>query len=541
MAARLTAFLVVGIVAVTLIAGLMVGAQRDDNEGPVDLIVHNATLYTADDDESVAEAVAIRGNQILRVGSNREIARLQRPQTTMIDAKGAAVVPGFNDAHVRLMEGALSLAQADLLGAADVHEIQARVTAWAAANPEAAWVVGRGWTAQALAGSAPTRQLLDAAVEDRPVYLIAADGRQAWVNTAALKQAGITRRTADPAGGTIEKDAATGDPTGLLTGAAANLVSGSLPSLDRDARIAALRTAVKEAHALGITSVQDIGASPADIALYDELRKEGALDLRIYASLAVREPVDEAVLARIESIWKRFSDDARLRTGAIALELDPDAEEADAGPKADTPREPRIPPDDLNRFVRLLDRGGWQVTANARTEQAVRLALNAYVHAARSNTAPERGRRHRVEGADEAGDPDIPRFRTTGTLASVQPLLGDDEADAVARLAGARTRLALGSGWPEASLNPMLGLHRAVTAATPLPLESAITAYTAGGAYASFDEQRKGTITAGMLADIVVLSHDIFETAPERIAGASVAVTIFDGKVVYRRDSKSSN
>jgi predicted amidohydrolase YtcJ len=485
--------------------------------------------------------VAIRGNQILRVGSNREIARLQRPQTTMIDAKGAAVVPGFNDAHVRLMEGALSLAQVDLLGAASVTEIQARVTAWAAANPDAAWVVGRGWSTEALSGTNPTRQLLDAAVEDRPVHLLAADGRGVWVNTAALRQAGITRRTPNPAGGTIEKDATTGEPTGLLIGSAAALVSGRLPSPDRGARANALRAAVKEAHALGITSVQDIGASPADIALYDELHEEAALDLRIYASLALREPVDDSVLARVESIWKQFSDDARLKTGAIALDLDPAPDETDAIVKTDAPREPRIGADDLNRFVRLLDRGGWQVTANARTEQSVRMALNAYVHAARSNTAPERGRRHRVEGADEVGDTDVPRFRTTGTLASVQPLRGDERGIPTARLAAARTRMAIGSGWPAASLNPMLGLHRAVTAEKPMALESAITAYTAGGAYASFDEQRKGSIAAGMLADIVVLSHDIFETPPERIAGASVAVTIFDGKVVYRRDTKSSN
>jgi predicted amidohydrolase YtcJ len=538
MAARLTTFLVVGIVAATLIAGLIVGAQRDDNEGPVDLIVHNATVYTAESD-SMAEAVAIRGNQILRVGSNREIARLQRPQTTMIDAKGAAVVPGFNDAHVRLMEGALALSQADLLDTQSIDEVRARLVTWASANPEAEWVVGRGWSEASLAGVPPTRQLLDAAIQDRPVCVLDADGRRAWLNTAGLTRAGITRRTPEPAGGSIAKDAATGEPTGLLTGASLALVAATLPARDRAARVDALRAAVREAHQLGITSLQDIGASAADIALYDELRKDGSLDLRIYASMALDEPVTDAVLARIQSVWKQFSDDARLRTGAIALDLDGEPADASGG---DAARAATIAPDDLNRFVRLLDADGWQVTVKARSDAAVRMALNAFAHAARSNPAPARGRRHRVEGAEGVDDANLPRFRSSGALASVQPVRGEADAAApFARLAAARSRVALGSGWPAAPLNPMFGLHRAVTAAQPLDLEDAIAAYTAEGAYASFDEHRKGTITAGMLADLVVLSHDIFDTPPERIAGASVNVTIFDGKVVYRRGARSAN
>jgi predicted amidohydrolase YtcJ len=515
----------------------MVGAQRDDNDGPVDLIVHNAAVHTADADGTVAEAVAIRGNQILRVGSNREIARLQRPQTTMIDARGGAVVPGFNDAHVRLMEGALSLAQVDLLGAETADEIRARVSAWAAANPDAEWVVGRGWRRAALDEASPTRQALDAAVKERPVYLLAEDGHHAWLNTAGLKRAGITRRTADPAGGMVARDPATGEPTGLLSGTAIALAADKLPRPDRAARVEALRTALEHAHELGITSLQDIGASPADIALYDELRRDGALDLRIYTALALDEPVSDAVLARIESVWKQFADDARLRTGAIALSLD----ETDGAGRTGTPGEPEIAPDDLNRYVRLLDAQGWQVTIEARREQTVRMALNAFAHAARSNGRAERGRRHRVEGADEIAEDDVPRFRTLGGFASLQPGRGEEWSAPVADLAAAHSRFALGSSWPAAPLDPMAGLHRAVTAARPVTLEAAVTAYTAEGAFASFDEQRKGTITAGMLADLVILSQDIFDLTPDRLPGASVAVTIFDGKVVYRRDSKSSN
>jgi predicted amidohydrolase YtcJ len=531
MAARLTTFLVVGIVAATLIAGLIVGAQRSDTEGPVDVIVHNATVYTADNGGTMAEAVAIRGNQILRVGSEREITRLQRPQTTMIDARGGTVLPGFNDAHVRLLEGAMALGQADLAGAATLSEIQARLEAWSDANPDAEWVIGHGWSQSATGLTAPTRHLLDAAVDDRPVQVLSTTG-DAWVNTAALAEAGITRRTTSPAGGAVVKDARTGEPTGLLTGSAVGLVGSVLPRPDRDDRLRALRAAIKEAHRLGITSVQDIGASPADIALYAQLRKDDELDLRIYAALGLEGPVEEGALRRIEAVWREFPDDARLKTGAVVMDL----------AAAETDDEPAPGPDDFNRFVRLLDAQGWQVMTTARRDQGVRMALNAYRHAARSNPSPQRGRRHRIEGATMAEDTDVPRFGVLGTLASLQPAGDDPESVSLLDDFAARnTRLAFGSGWPAAPLDPMAGLASAVTRAEPIELTAAISAYTSGGAYASFDDKRKGAIAAGMLADLVVLSHDIFDTPAPRVAAASVAVTIFDGKVVYRKAARGSD
>ncbi|MBA3297778.1 MAG: amidohydrolase family protein, partial [Acidobacteria bacterium] len=163
MAARLTSFLVVGIVAATLIAGLIVGAQRNDSDGPVDLIVHNAVVFTGDAAGKTAEAVAVRANQVLKVGSNREILRMRRPQTVTIDAKGASVLPGFNDAHVHLIEGGLTLEGVDLTGASTVQEAVERVREWADANPDKAWVVGRGWTTF-IGEEQATRQALDAAV-----------------------------------------------------------------------------------------------------------------------------------------------------------------------------------------------------------------------------------------------------------------------------------------------------------------------------------------------------------------------------------------
>lgn len=572
MAARLTTYLVVAIVAATLIAGLIVGAQRDDSDGPVDLIVHNAEVYTADGDGTVAEAVAIRGNQILRVGDEREIVRLRRPQTQMIDANGATVLPGFNDAHAHILAGGLNAGRVDLRDAIGLEQVQSRIRAWADANPETPWVLGRGWTYQQFPGTQPTRQLLDAIVPDRPVQLISRDGRASWVNSAALELARVTRKTANPGDGVVVKDPRTGAPGGVLKDEAMALVNRLVPKPSDDEMALALRTAIAEAHANGVTSVQNPGAAREELELYAEARRAGALNLRVYAALAIDAEFTEEDRTRLLAAARRHPDDHLFKTGAVNLTLDGTIESHTAAllaPYANRDTEGRalIAPDALNRLVRLMDAEGWQVMTHAAGDRAVRMALNAYVHAARSNPRPARGRRHRIEHADLVDAADLPRFGTLGVLASMQPLrgtpttgqletwldaLGPERALAMLPYGGimsADGRLAFGSGWPAARLNPLAGIHAAVTrtADTGLPeggwnpsqrltLEAAIDAYTSGAAWASFDEQRKGSIASGMLADLVVLSDDILDAPASRLAQARVAVTIFDGKVVYRRD-----
>jgi hypothetical protein len=577
MAARLTALVVVAIVAATLIAGLIVGAQRDDNEGPVDLIIHNAAVYTADADRTTAEAVAIRGNQVLRVGSEREVMRLRRPQTSIVDAGGGTVLPGFNDAHLHFISGGLDLERIDLLGAGTVADIQHRVRSWAEANPDEPWVLGRGWYYQPFADGLPNRHLLDAVVRDRPVQLISYDGHTSWVNTAALARAGITRHTANPPDGIIVKDPRTGEPTGVLKESAMALVRRIIPAPTREQRARGLRSAVAEAHRNGITSVQNAGGGVEEFELYADARRAGDLDIRVYSAISIDGPVTEQDLARLETIGKRYPDDPLFKTGAVKIGLDGVIEAHTAAmlkPYANDPSvgTPRIGPDDLNRTVRLLDAGGWQIMTHAIGDRAVRMALDAYEHAARSNPEPARGRRHRVEHTETIDVADLPRFGQVGIIASMQPFhgspspsqievwsrnLGPDRASrgwAYRSVARARGRLAFGSDWPVVSLNPLLGLHTAVTRTTPegvppggwfpqqrIALAAAVDAYTSGAAWASFDEQRKGTIVPGMLADLVVLDADIFEARPSALASTRVAATIFDGKVVYRRGDRGTN
>ncbi|MEX1127337.1 MAG: amidohydrolase family protein [Vicinamibacterales bacterium] len=480
MAARLTTFVIAAIVSVTFIAGLIVGAQRDES-GPVDLIVHNAVVFTGEADGEMPEAVAVRANRILKVGSNREILRMKRPQTVTIDANGAAVVPGFNDAHLHLVRGGLTLDTADLSGADTVEGAIARAQAWATANPEREWIVGRGLGDELLAADEqPTLAALDDVFADRPVQLLSEDGETAWVNSAALTLGKIARPTADPEDGHIVRDAA-GDATGILEGSAVDIVEALLPPPTAEDRTQALFAAIAEAQRHGITSLQNADGEALDFELLDAARKRGAVAMRVYSALPVHTARTDEDVASLDEVLQRYPDDPLFKAGAAKVAMD------------------GIDADSLNKLVRLLDSRGWQVTIEADTPEETAMARTAFAHAERSNGRPVRERRHRLEHH---------RRHVTS--------VGD--------------KVALGSDWPEGPLSPMRVLQSAVPT---LSLEKALQAYTVNGAYASYDEQRKGFIKPDMLADIVVLSADIFSMPPEKLSTVKVAYTIFDGRVVY--------
>lgn len=554
MAARLATFLVVAIVATTLIAGLIVGAQRDDDSGPVDLIVHNAKVYAADDLGTMAEAIAIRGNKILKVGSEREIMRYRRPQTTVIDAKGAAVLPGFDDAHASLVAGGLAREGVQLFGAATLDDIRGRIETWIEERPDAEWITGAGWSFDAVAD--PTRASLDAIVSDRPVHLISQDGRALWLNSKALALAGITRRTVAPAHGVIARDRR-GEPTGLLKGDAISLVDRVVPKPTREERAKALQIAIRDAQQRGITSAQDLGAAPGDMDLYDAARDAGMLGLRVYAAV----PAPRTAAADLDAIAKRYPDDPLLKTGIAVIEFDGSVESQTAAMLA--PYSPRGSADgdasmtaaQLSSLVASLDARGWQVAIDAAGDRAVRHALDAL--AAVAKAAHARAPRHRIEGLAAVAAEDVPRFGALGVIASMQPLhatadalltwtrnLGPDRAALgwpARSLSAAGAHLAFGTDWPRLPLDPLAGVRAAVQrpeihAPEQLTLKSAINAWTSGAAWASFDEHRKGTLQAEMLADLVILSTDIFAGAAN-LARAEIAMTIFDGKIVYRRPS----
>lgn len=561
MAARLTTYVVVAIVAATFIAGLIVGAQRDDSSGPVDLIVYNAKLYSADPLGSTAEAVAVRGNTILHVGSNREMLRYRRPQTTVIDAKGAAVLPGFNDAHAHFMDGALSKNDIDLRDARSLEDILERTGEWADAHPDSPWIVGRGWSYDRLAG-APTRSDLDSVVADRPLVLWSEDGRTVWANTRALRAAHVTKSTVAPRGGTILRDSRTNEPSGLLKDSAAALVRNAMPRTTAEDRARALRLAIRDAHEQGITSVQDVDTSLEDLETYDAARRAEELTLRIYAGTTLSAASESKAGQALEELASQYAEDAVLKTGLAQIALnDPESTHA----------EPSGSAEELARLVSTIDEHGWQASIEARNEEAVRSALDAYAMVSEKDAA-RRQRRHRIDGIESIDVDDIARIRNlTATL--VPLALPTEELRSPAlelsrtlihapaeSLVGAGAHLSFGTDWPHQALDPIAALSRIAKAerrragsdvpshderesgdpdTEKLPLKAALNAWTSGAAWASFDEHRKGMLKPGMLADMVVLSRDIFKANAEQLASTQVVATIFDGRVVYRRDART--
>jgi predicted amidohydrolase YtcJ len=316
----------------------------------------------------------------------------------------------------------------------------------------------------------------------------------------------------------------------------------------------ALRAATAEAHRYGVTSVQDVAGSVDGLGTYAQARRSGDLRVRVYAALPVVQDLPDPELDRLEAVTSKYPDDPLFKAGALNVTLEDDDQPEKPGGAADPRASLHFQPDDLNRLVRRLDARGWQILTDATSDAAVRMTLDAYDHAVRSNPNRTAERRHRIQNVASIAGEDLPRLLPLGVLASMKPV--DQEAAGNAagpvlarRIASRRHHLAFGSGWPAASLNPMLGLSAVLTPATDgdaedtarLSLKSAIDAYTSGAAWASFDEQRKGTLGPGLLADIVVLSVAIFKIPVTDLPAVRVEMTIFDGKVVYRRAQQATN
>ena len=394
------------------------------------------------------------------------------------------------------------------------------------------------------------------------------------MNSQALELAGITRTARDPRG-LIAREGRSGEPSGVQHGAVAAALAAQVPEPSPEDRLQALRRAIAAANTQGITSAQNTAADcEKDLDLFDSVRRAGEMTLRIYCvAAAVPSAIKaESDLEHYNELRDRYPDDPFFKIGALAFRVDGPLPRREAAllevySDDEVAGTQIVDTDQLNRAVRLADAAGWQVVTEANGDAAVRTALNAYAHAIRSNRAPARGRRHRIEHLQLADPADLRRFGPLGVAASMQPpALSEDGLEALETMLGPKrtarafpigdlaseTRLLLGSGWhgwPGESLDPIQMLDRAVNGlhkedpsaepATPdkpgLKIKAAIDAYTSNAAWGSFDDQRKGTLSQGMLADLVVLSDDVL-TSPAKLKTASVLATIFDGKIVYRRD-----
>ncbi|MGH9514826.1 MAG: amidohydrolase [Terriglobales bacterium] len=543
-----------------------------------DVIVTHARIYTVNARQPWAEALAIRDGKILAAGTDGEISQYRGTSTKVIDAKGRLVLPGFTDCHVHFMDGSFSLQQVNVESAKNIEQVHQQIKAYAKAHPNDPWVLGRGWSYPIFPPAGmPDKKQLDAVVPDRPAYIEGYDGHTWWANSKALAAAHITKTTADPPGGTIVRDPSTGEPTGAIKEDAADaMVRRAIPVPSREKKLQALRAGLKHANELGITRVHvmggvNVGAGDvADAELLDELRQSNELTVRFYLGYRFDPPeVTAHQLDEIERARQRYHDNW-IAAGGVKFFLDGVIETHTAAMLEPYSNAPSLSgsllwnPDRYKAFVAELDRRGIQIFTHAIGDCAIRLALDAYQSAATKNGTKDA--RHRVEHIEDPSAADIPRFGQLGVIASMQPLHAypdDDTLKSWLPAVGAERAmrawpwrsiqaaggvLAFGSDWPVVTLSPWPGLQNAVTRQTQegepqggwipsesISLEDAIKGYTINAAFAGHREKTEGSLEPGKLADLIILSQNIFDVDPHRLVDTKVTLTMVGGRVVYEQ------
>jgi hypothetical protein len=554
-------------------------AQPSPLQPPADLVLSGGKIYTGLTAQPWASAVAIRGEFIVAIASagadsDAQIKSWLGPMTRVIDLHGQFAMPGFNDAHAHLAAGAYVKLEVDLRGAKSVEEFQQRIRVRLKEFGPSEWIIAPGWDHTLWpVKKFPSRQDLDAISTEHPIFCQRVDGHVAVVNSRALKIAGITRETPDPPGGHIERDAATGEPTGMLEeDAAMNLVYDRVPPFSEAQRLRAFALVMDEASENGVTSMQDnsiMSANDGDnygwqnFLVLQKLKSDAKQKVRISEWLQFTLPV-----ARLEEMrGAGGTTDPWLKTGALKALVDGSLGSRTAAllaPYSDdlsTSGILRLDPAALVQMAVERDRAGFQIALHAIGDRGNKIALDAFAVAANANGP--RDRRDRVEHAQVVAPADFARFASLGVVASMQPShVLTDERWAADRLGPERVKgayawhtmerdgvhLAFGTDYPVEPINPLRGIYACVTRELPeggpqggwqpqekLPMDDCLRAYTAGSAFAEFEEKRKGTIAPGMLGDIVVFPVDITRIAPRELLSTHVVMTVAGGRVVFEQ------
>jgi predicted amidohydrolase YtcJ len=536
------------------------------------LILVNGKVWTENPALPIAHAVALDGNKILAVGDDATIRKLAGPDTKVIDLHGRLLLPGFNDAHVHFMDGGTSLIAVQLADANSPAELKQRVAAFAKTLPPGAWIRNGLWEHQRWnPPHLPDHQLLDDVTADHPTFLWRTDGHTALANSIALKLAGIDRNTKDPPGGEIERDT-DGNPTGIVKDSATELVMRIMPPLSAAEEDQAMEAAMREAAAHGVTSVQNMADTAKDehqpelFREFQKFERSGKLTVRIYEALPVHDwkmLADPGVVAPFGSSLLRIGNLKAFADGALGAETAWMDE-----PFANNPAKSGLAsPDllDVEHFydeMRQADKAGLQLTIHAIGDRAIRTILDVYARLEKDNGPADR--RPRIEHVQHLHPADYPRFAKLGVIASMQPYHSIDDGRWAEKVLGperihssyawkslldAGATLAFGSDWPVAPLDAVMGIYAAATRRTldgknlsgwtpeqRITVVQAVHAYTVNSAFAEHQETVKGSIEPGKLADLVVLSDDIFSIAPTEIQNTKVEMTIFDGRVIYERE-----
>lgn len=526
-------------------------------------IITNANVWTVDRNHPQAEAVAILGQRIVAVGTSTELDGWRGPQTKIIDAGGKLLLPGFNDAHVHFVQSGFQLDQVQLTDARTREQFVSRVAAQAKKLKKGEWMLGGEWDEQNWTpADLPTHDWIDAATVDNPVFIERHDGHEALANALAMKLAGVTASTKAPPGGEIVHDAQ-GNPTGVFKDAAQGLIEKAIPEPGLEARIKASKRALEYAASLGVTSVQAMVPDYQDIEAFSVLADRGELTSRIYTAPIETHWRDQAHIGIRHAFGSDF-----LRMGAVKGFADGSLGSTTAyffEPYVDAPNTRGLLSSEMQPISGMRDRltgadkAGLQLCIHAIGDQAISIVLDIFQDIENANGSSDR--RWRIEHAQHVAPKDLQRFAALHVIASVQPYHAIDDGQWAERRIGpirAKTtypfrtflddgvKLAFGTDWPVAPVNPMLGLYAAVTRATldgkhpggwvpeqKINIQEAIEAYTLGSAFAEFQDKEKGSITPGKLADLILVSDNLLKIDPRAVRDAKVEMTMVGGKIVY--------
>ncbi len=542
-------------------------AGKTDPNG-ASLVLRHGTVYTVDEETPRAEGVAIRQDRIVFVGSDEELEAWIGPGTQVIDLRGRTVVPGLIDSHVHMEWYGRYQEELSLYGTRSYDEVLERVRARLEDAPAGAWVIGHGWDQTDWEGSAlPSHERLSAISPQNPVWLLR-DGGHSWLaNERAMALAGISGETPDPEGGEILRDPATGRPTGIFVDRAAELITQHIPPRSRDDTARHILDAVDDAVSVGLTGVHDAGISYETIEIYRDLAHQGRLKLRVYAMLGGNELYLDDYFQHPPLIGmadhhftmrsiKLAIDGAMGSRGALLFEDYSDR----PGHRGTLLREPGL----IETIAADALQRGFQVNVHAIGDRGTHLVLDAFEQALAEH--PKNDHRFRIEHVQLVSLDDIPRFKQLGVIASMQQTHATSDMDwaedrvGAGRLPGnyawrkildSGAVLAGGSDIPIESINPLYSLYAAVTRQSPEGLppggwtpaermtrEEALKSFTIWAAHAAFEEEIKGSITPGKLADLVVFSRDIMRIPPKDLLTTKAVMTLVGGEIVYRSESE---
>lgn len=526
-----------------------------------DLVIVNANVHTMNPAQKQARSIAVLGDRIVAIGSDDYTKSFIGPATKVINAKGKLVIPGFNDAHVHFLETGVQLSSVDLRSAKTPQEFVERIKAFAAKLPKGRWILGGKWDHENWTpNDLPTAAMIDAVTPDNPVFIDRLDGHMALANSLAMNLAKVDKTVKEVEGGAIVRDGA-GNPTGVFKDAAMSYVSRVIPDFSFEEKLEAAQAASDHAASLGVTSVQDMSAG-TDVGVYQELMRQGKLKTRIYGC----SPLSD--FKRWQNTGVRFAfGDAMLRVGCLKGYSDGSLGSTTAWffePYLDAPSSTGLASDEIAKTpdnALAADKAGLQIRIHAIGDKANATILDIFDKTTQANG--QKDRRFTIEHAQHLRQEDIKRFGAQKVVASMQPFhIIDDGRWAWKRLDEKRLKgtyafrslldsggiLAFGSDSPVAPLNPLLGVYAAVTRRTlddknpngwipeqKISVEETVRAFTWGSAYAEFQENEKGTISPGRLADFVMVSDDIFTIDPVKIRDAKILMTVVDGRIVFQK------